>query len=90
LIFCSIDGPRLPNDLIETSDTLYLRFHGSSRWYRHDYSPEELLVWADKIRESEAREVWIYFNNDREGFAIKNAQELIRLLSVTRGRLREG
>jgi hypothetical protein len=25
-------------------------------------------------------EAWIYFDNDREGFAIKNAQELIRLL----------
>jgi uncharacterized protein YecE (DUF72 family) len=70
----------LPADLIKTSDLLYVRFHGTSRWYRHDYSREELAVWADKIGSSGAREAWIYFNNDREGFAIKNARELRRML----------
>jgi uncharacterized protein YecE (DUF72 family) len=81
LIFCSIDGPRLPNELIKTSDVLYLGFHGRRRWYRHDYSHEELANWADKIWKSGAREAWIYFNNDREGFAIKNAREMMRLLA---------
>lgn len=80
VIFCSVSSPRLPDDLIQTSRILYVRFHGTSRWYRHDYSREELGVWADKIRRSGAREAWIYFNNDREGFAIKNARELRRLL----------
>ena len=80
LIFCSVSSPRLPADLIKTSDLLYVRFHGTSRWYRHDYSREELAVWADKIGSSGAREAWIYFNNDREGFAIKNARELLRML----------
>jgi uncharacterized protein YecE (DUF72 family) len=79
LIFCSVDGPRLPNELVETGDTIYLRFHGRTRWYRHDYSHEELLSWAKKVRASRAREVWIYFNNDREGFAIRNAQEMRRM-----------
>ena len=54
----------------------YLRLHGTSRWYRHDYSKEELAVWAERIHRSGARRAWVYFNNDREGFAIKNAQEL--------------
>jgi uncharacterized protein YecE (DUF72 family) len=81
LTFCSVSSPRLPSDLIQTSDLLYIRFHGISRWYRHDYSPDELAPWATKIRTSGAREAWIYFNNDREGFAIKNARELRRLLT---------
>jgi uncharacterized protein YecE (DUF72 family) len=38
----------------------------------------ELSEWANKIAASGAREAWIYFDNDREGFAIKNAQELTR------------
>ena len=80
LTFCSISSPRLPPDLIKTSDIVYVRFHGTSRWYRHDYSAEELANWTDKIRGSGAREAWIYFNNDREGFAIKNARELRRRL----------
>ena len=80
VIFCSISGPRLPDDLVQTSDTLYIRFHGRPKWYRHDYSDEELTRWAEAIRHSTAREVWIYFNNDREGFAVKNAQTLHKLL----------
>jgi uncharacterized protein YecE (DUF72 family) len=66
--------------LIKTADDIYIRFHGTKRWYRHDYSPEELQVWAERIRASGAKRVWAYFNNYREGFAIKNARQLIRLL----------
>ena len=43
---------------------------------RTDYTPEELSEWTRKITENGAREVWLYFDNDREGFVIKNAQEL--------------
>ncbi len=81
LIFCSVSGPRLPDDLVRTSDVIYLRFHGRERWYRYDYSRAELAEWADRIKGCGAREAWIYFNNDREGFAIKNAQILRELLS---------
>ena len=61
---------------------MYIRFHGTKRWYRHDYTPEELAVWAARIRASGAKRVWAYFNNDREGYAIKNAKELIRQLKA--------
>jgi len=81
LIFCSISAPRLPDELIKTSDVIYIRLHGRSRWYRHDYTDEELAAWADKIDNSRAREAWIYFDNDREGFAIKNARMLIEQLN---------
>jgi uncharacterized protein YecE (DUF72 family) len=79
-IFCSCSGPRLPDDLVKTADDIYIRFHGTKRWYRHNYTPAELTAWAIKIRESGASRVWAYFNNDREGFAIKNARRLMRLL----------
>ncbi len=84
LIFCSISAPRLPAELINTSNRLYVRFHGASRWYRYDYTKTELATWAEKIRRSGAKEVWIYFNNDREGYAIKNAKKLARILTRTR------
>lgn len=80
LVFCSVSSPRLPTTLVRTADVIYLRFHGTSRWYRHDYSREELAEWAKKIRSSGAREAWIYFNNDRQGYAITNARELRGLL----------
>jgi uncharacterized protein YecE (DUF72 family) len=80
IIFCSSSGPRMPDELVKTADDIYVRFHGTKRWYRHDYSKEELQVWADRIRASGAKRVWAYFNNDREGFAIKNARQLRSLL----------
>ena len=78
--FCSCSGPRLPDELVETSEDVYVRFHGTRRWYQHDYSRQELSVWAERIRNSGARRVWAYFNNDREGHAIRNARELRRQL----------
>jgi uncharacterized protein YecE (DUF72 family) len=80
-IFCSCSGPRLPDELIKTADAIYIRFHGVKNWYRHDYSIAELAVWAKRIDESGAKTVWAYFNNDRDGYAIKNARLLLRLLA---------
>lgn len=81
IIFCSTSGPRLPDQLVKTADDVYIRFHGTTRWYRHDYTKAELQVWADRIAKSGAKRVWAYFNNDREGFAIRNARALLRLLA---------
>ena len=79
-IFCSCSGPRLPDELVRTADDVYVRFHGIKQWYRHDYSDAELLVWANRVRKSGAKTTWIYFNNDRDGHAIKNAKRLAQLL----------
>ena len=79
-IFCSCSGPRLPDELVKTADDIYLRFHGITRWYRHDYTDEELAIWTERIQSSGAKRVWIYFNNDRDGFAIKNARTLLAQL----------
>lgn len=54
-IFCSCSGPRLPDDLIRTADDVCLRLNGPKRWYRHDYSKDELSLWADKIKASGAK-----------------------------------
>ena len=86
LIFCAVSAPRLPEDFPPGQRIVYLRLSGKTRWYRHDYSPAELATWVERIANSGADEAWIYFNNDREGFAIKNALVLRRLL---RARLRE-
>ena len=81
IIFCSCSGPRLPDELVKTAEEVYVRFHGITRWYRHDYSKEELAAWAERIAACGSNRVWAYFNNDREGYAIKNARELRRQLA---------
>ena len=80
VIFCSCSGPRLPDDLVKTADDVYIRFHGTKRWYRHDYTRDELMDWTAKTRAASPARVWAYFNNDRDGYAIKNARILLRLL----------
>ena len=79
-LFCSCSGPRLPDELISTSDEVYIRFHGIKQWYRHDYTEAELDVWVQRIAASGCKRVWAYFNNDREAFAIKNAEAFKALL----------
>jgi uncharacterized protein YecE (DUF72 family) len=79
-IFCSCSGPRLPDELIKTANDVYIRFHGTTQWYRHNYTYEELAKWAARVRDSGALRVWAYFNNDRECYAINNARGLLRQL----------
>jgi uncharacterized protein YecE (DUF72 family) len=79
-IFCSCSGPRLPDQLVRTADDVYVRLHGPERWYRHDYSRDELLKWAERIKASAAKRAWVYFNNDYGANAPKNAQTMRRLL----------
>ena len=76
--FCVFDMPGLPCPLLATADFAYIRFHGSSGLYFSCYSDEELEVWARRISglAKDLDTVYIYFNNDAEGFAIKNAQAM--------------
>jgi uncharacterized protein YecE (DUF72 family) len=80
IAFCAVSAPRLPEFFPANQRLLYVRFSGRTRWYRHDYSRDELHAWAERIKSSGAEEAWIYFNNDRQGFAVKNALMLRRML----------
>jgi uncharacterized protein YecE (DUF72 family) len=83
-IFCSCSGPRLPDVLVRTAEDVYVRFHGTKRWYRHNYSRLELTEWADRIKASGAKRAWIYFNNDYDAHAPANALTMRRLLANSR------
>ena len=67
-----------------TADFVYVRLHGPKRWYKHDYSGDELRVWADRIRASGAKRAFVYFNNDYNAHAPENAKALSRLLSAAK------
>jgi uncharacterized protein YecE (DUF72 family) len=76
--FCVFDMPEVSCPLLATADFAYIRFHGSSGLYSSCYSDEEMEDWARRIEglATDLDTVYIYFNNDAEGFAIKNAQTL--------------
>lgn len=80
---CIISGPGLPEVLETTSDLSYIRWHGKEHWYNWDYSEEELKIWAKRISDLDAREVFGYFNNDAGGFAVHNCRRLKALLKET-------
>jgi uncharacterized protein YecE (DUF72 family) len=65
-----------------TADWTYVRFHHGSRGRRGNYSDAELEEWARQFEEWRREvEIFAYFNNDWEAFAVKNALWLKRRLS---------
>ncbi len=71
-------GKRFPNNEIITTDFVYLRFHGRESLYASDYDEHDLKQYAQKIVGWLAcgKEVWAFFNNDFQGYAVKNALRL--------------
>ena len=67
-------SPGEPTPWIETAGWSYVRFH-SGRGRNGNYSARELREWADCIA-SKSGDVYAYFNNDWQGFAIANARTL--------------
>jgi uncharacterized protein YecE (DUF72 family) len=63
-----------------TADWTFVRFHSGSRGRRGNYSETELREWAKRIRSWPVEESFLYFNNDWEGFAPRNALRLRELL----------
>jgi uncharacterized protein YecE (DUF72 family) len=79
------DDPRRPFQALElTAGWTFVRFHAGSRLGNGDYSEEELEEWARRIEGwSERGDVYAYFNNDWQGFALKNALRLKERLGVS-------
>jgi uncharacterized protein YecE (DUF72 family) len=65
-----------------TADFVYVRFHGAASTYGGSYTTSQLNTWARRIDawREKSKDVFVYFNNDPEGYAVKNAQRLSELL----------
>lgn len=75
---CLAHGSGLPYIEKITAEFIYLRLHGGEILYGSNYSDKELKEWADKIDgwRKKGRDVFVYFNNDAYGFAVKNGLTL--------------
>ncbi|GFG75946.1 DUF72 domain-containing protein [Mycobacterium botniense] len=80
-----MSGAGLPCVPRTTTDLVYVRMHGPdpAEMYTGSYSADELRRWADRIARwrAEGKDVWVYFNNDPHGHAVRNALALRQLLS---------
>jgi uncharacterized protein YecE (DUF72 family) len=78
------DDPRRPFQAHElTTDWTFVRFHRGTRGRGGNYSENELREWAQRLDTwARAGDVFAYFNNDWQGYAVRNAARLQRLLGV--------
>jgi len=76
------DTPERPFQAHElTTDWTFLRFHRGHRGRNGKYSERELEEWARRIEGWRTRvDVYAYFNNDWEGYAVRNGRWLRRRL----------
>ncbi len=82
--FCDADSPRSRLRGWVTSHTAYIRLHGRRHWYSYNYSDAELADISERAKMMSAEgasRVFIFFNNDYEGYAPLNAQTLQKMLS---------
>jgi uncharacterized protein YecE (DUF72 family) len=76
------DHPERPFQTHElTADWTFIRFHYGSRGRGGNYSERELGEWAQRIESwCESAEVYAYFNNDWNGYAVRNALLLRKMI----------
>jgi uncharacterized protein YecE (DUF72 family) len=83
--YCVMSGANLPCVLRATTGFAYVRLHGPDhhQLYADSYSDADLQWWADRIREwsRAGQDVYVYFNNDGNANAVRNARTLQALLA---------
>jgi len=80
ITFCGISHPILPDEIVKNTPVLYYRMHGTSELYKSLYSIASLKKIVNDIKKSRSvKKAFIYFNNDVNASAIKNARQMIKL-----------
>jgi uncharacterized protein YecE (DUF72 family) len=83
-VFCSVDAPALPNDIIGTNGAIYLRLHGRDKWYSSIYTEAQLdeicSNLKDSARRSGSKRVYVYLNNDHG--MLPNGNYLLQKLGI--------
>jgi len=79
------DTPEYPLETVVTADFLYARLHGHEKLYVSNYNDEQLHWWAEQLTQAagEDRDIFVYFDNDAEGYAPQNALTLRQMLEET-------
>ena len=81
--FCIYQLAGFESPHIVTADFAYVRLHGpTAQAYGGSYSQHALAAWAEEIRSwRRLKRVYVYFDNDEAGYAVRNAATLRRLLA---------
>lgn len=75
--FCGISHPTLPDNVVVNDALVYYRFHGTPELYKTPYEKEFLQKVVDDIRRKrKSKEIFLFFNNDIDVNAPRNAREI--------------
>ena len=75
ITFCSVSHPKLPEDIISTSATRYVRLHGNPQIFYSSYSDQYLAnLYTLLEKNKNINEVFVFFNNTASTAGILNAQ----------------
>lgn len=79
---CISDAADWPMWEVITTNLVYVRLHGHTETYASSYGTKSLEQWARRVRRwlAHGHDVHVYFDNDREGAAPRNALALLRLV----------
>ena len=85
MALCVPVGGRVQPDLVTTAPFTYIRMHAGAG-DSGGFTDEQLRPWAARVRAlaRSGKDVYVYFNNDREGHAVRDALRLREMLSLTR------
>lgn len=83
IAFCIYELAGHTSPLEITADFVYLRLHGpGANKYQGSYSDDTLMKWAKECKTwLITKDVFVYFDNDEQGFAAFNALRLRELIS---------
>ena len=84
---CLHDMPGSASGRLRVGPCVYVRFHGASGRYNGSYPEERLADWARWLEEPAGKgvDVYVYFNNDVDGHAPRNALVLRRSMNAVEG-----
>jgi uncharacterized protein YecE (DUF72 family) len=82
-----VDGQssRYPEMRRITANIAYIRMHGPKKLFASSYSKQQLEELADYVKSISPKleRVYVYFNNDFHGYALRNARELMDILKMS-------
>ncbi|MGD8523115.1 MAG: DUF72 domain-containing protein [Desulfobacterales bacterium] len=81
--FCIYDlaGHQSPKEI--TTNFVYVRLYGTEEPYRGKYDDSALIDWAGHFYSwaHQGKEIFCYFDNDKAGYAVKNALKLHKIIN---------
>jgi uncharacterized protein YecE (DUF72 family) len=80
--FCVYELAGFQSPIQITADFAYVRLHGPKGAYQGNYTKKQLGSWAEQIRDwqRQLNDIYVYFDNDQNGYAAWNALELKKML----------